>query len=359
MNRVVCNTCGGKVDVPPGHTRAKIRCINCGYYADVPPELRRQPDDEPAFPEETPSARRTPSLASDPDPLLQPAPTRLKTSAKQTDSTAIPPLLEGTQDDDDDRPYTVPGDPTKKCPACRKELPRGAEFCIHCGADLTAGQKKKREYQPVDRTWESVASLSLRIKAFLVIQVANVLMVVNILATGYNSVAIGTVAFNVFLQAFLLGTYDTLRVRRNVKGAAKIIKQWRICFLPQPTITINWKKSHGVGIVAIHNPGCLEYALLLIILFFGFGQMSGWILSREIDSMYMWLVTALFVFPVSFAPAAAWYWFAICPERFLITLCDEYGSTDDVLFRTTHRQTAEEVCETTAETTGLMYRKVM
>ena len=44
--RINCNSCGGKVDVPAGHSRAKIRCNHCGYYAEVPPDQRSTLDED-------------------------------------------------------------------------------------------------------------------------------------------------------------------------------------------------------------------------------------------------------------------------------------------------------------------------
>ena len=58
-------------------------------------------------------------------------------------------------------------------------------------------------------------------------------------------------------------------------------------------------------------------------------------------------------------PGLLFYWFVIKPDRFDVVLCDLHGSTDQVLFRTTKRETADEICRTINETTGLAYRAVV
>jgi hypothetical protein len=358
-NRVTCDNCGGRVDVPAGHTRAKVRCPHCGYYTAVPPDLRgeasggRPPADDDLVPDEPESS---PGGSRPPPAKAKPTKTKAK---KPVVVDPGPNLLEGTQDEDDEKPYAVPGDGTKKCPACRQELPIDATFCVHCGGDLAAGVKKKRTFTPIDRTWESIAGLPTRVKAFLGIQAVNALMVANVMATGGNAVAYLMVLFNVALQAFLVGTFDTLTVRRNSKGAGSMVKQWRVCFLPQPSFKVDWKRSHAVGIVAVHDPGLMEWGFLLMLLSTGAGQMAGWVLGHEINSPFMWLGTIFIVFPLALAPPALWYWYVIRPERFLVALTDEFGSTNDTVFRTTDRAVADEICGVIKDATGLWYRPVM
>src|SRR5262249_59404596 len=37
---LICNGCGGKVKVPEGHAKAKLRCPECGVMCEVPEEAR-------------------------------------------------------------------------------------------------------------------------------------------------------------------------------------------------------------------------------------------------------------------------------------------------------------------------------
>lgn len=353
-NRVICDKCGGKVDVPAGHDRPKIRCVHCGYYAVVPAEMRAA---AAVAADEMPTP-----IPSEPVNDDTPRPPKTGKVRPAKPKELGPPLLDGTQNEDDEKPYAVPGDGTKKCPACRKELPLDATFCVHCGGDLAAGQKKKkRTFQPIDQGWDSTAPLSLRLKGFAALQVMNGLMVANVLATekGGNSLALGTVLLNIAMQAFLVGTFDRLTVRRTAKGAGTLTKRWRICFLPQPAAKVDWRKSHGVGRIAYHDPGLIDYLFLLFIFLSGFFQMAAWVMEHDIDSPLRWLLTLVVVFPASFAPAAAWYWFVIRPERFQVALTDEYGSTNDIVFRTTDRELADGICQTVSDATGLWYKKVL
>jgi hypothetical protein len=341
--RVQCNNCGGKVDLPAGHARAKIRCPGCGYYAEVPPELRAS---EPAFDDDTPFPVQPAAAPPPPDPADEPLrpgvarPTKkaARTPAKAPepdDTDTGPPLLEGTQDEHDDeaRPYTVPGDGTKKCPACRKVLPLAATFCVHCGGDLTAGRKKKRTFQPVDLTWESRWPLKTRLAVFLGLQALNIaaLVAMTVFGSGAGTIGLSTVVFNALMQAFLIGSYETLRVRRTARGQATLTKTWRIAFIPKPPETIEWQDNHATGIVATNHSGMFEWMMFL----------------------YLLVCTACPPIGIAF------YFLTMVPDRYEVALCDVYGSTDAIVFRTTNRDTAHEVCSTIADCTGLTYRPVM
>src|SRR5437667_9370727 len=113
MSRLLCPGCGERVPVPEEHARAKLRCPGCGYYLEVPAEMR--------------SRRQVVEAA----PVAAKAPAKLKAPP--------PPLLVGTQDEDDEQPYGVPGDELKKCPHCYREIPYDASFCTVCGTDFHSG----------------------------------------------------------------------------------------------------------------------------------------------------------------------------------------------------------------------------
>lgn len=352
MNRVDCHNCGGRVEVPAGHTRPKIRCTHCGYYAVVPAAMRADPEAED---DELPTVLPESAEEDDEEEAPRPKPKPAKKGKKKAAPAAeVTPLLAGTQEDDD-LPYAVPGDAeTKPCPACGKPLPIAATFCVHCGGDLSAGVKKKRKFQPIDRKWESTATLLRRLQAFGAIQVLNLFMLVNMLvSSGYNGVAFGMVFFNVLMQAFLVGTYDAVTVKRTSKGAATITRQWRVCFLPQPVMTVDWKKSHGIGVVAYHEPMVVDWGFFLFLLAAGLGQFAGYLLGGGHP------VGLLIVFPLAVLPPAAWYWFVIRPDRFNVSLTDEYGGTNEILFRCTDREQADDVCRVFADATGLWYKAVL
>ena len=332
--RINCNSCGGKVVVPAGHSRAKIRCNHFGYYAEVPPDQRSTLDED-----------GTPATAA---PALEVATAKTDTSVKkkkkvkraadprdnrpqfEDEEPTGPYLLEGTQDEDDDKPYAVPGDGTKLCPDCRVKLPLDAKQCVHCGIDLITKKKPKKSYEPIEKEWEPRFPLLLRLKVIAALQLVNVLMALYIIS-GANSPFFAFVSLLIQggLQAFLVGTFQMVGVKRTADGQVTITKTWRIAFIRINSVPVAWKKSHGMGIIATYDPGLLEWFTLVYLLL-------------------------LFLIP-----GILFYWFIIRPERFEVALCDMYGSTDDILFRTTNREEADDVCNVISNCSGLMYKSVV
>ncbi len=323
-SRVDCPNCGGTVDVPAGHARAKVRCPECGYYAPVPEALRNA---EPAPEEVKPQpadAGRPPRVAK---PAADPRDSRPNF---ESDEPTGPPLLAGTQDesDDDVQPYAVPGTGTKPCPHCRGELPLDATLCVHCGRDLGTGERKqKRTFQPITREWEEGWPLTWRLQLFGAAQVVNVvIMLASFGLEGWACAGIANLFIQGVLQAFVVGTFDSLLVRRTAQGKTTIHRVRRIGFLKWPVIKIPWKKSQAVAITATQGAGVVA------------------------------VLVCLYLFTLCILPGVIFYLMVIRPERFAVRLCDVYGSTDAVAFVATKRETAEAIAETITETTGLAYR---
>jgi hypothetical protein len=363
MNRVLCGNCGGKVNLPNGYTKAKIHCPHCGYYAEVPPEFRDQapvapepqtPFDSPAPPapaavpvrgsQSRPSAERDP-----PRPPAESArPVKAKPAKRRfdlrdhrpdftTDEPAGEPLLRGTQEehDDDALPYTVPGDGVKKCEFCNGELPLDATFCVHCGTDLKTGEATTdRVYKVVNRFWEEGYSFELRLRVFIVLQFVNALFTVLTMIATKQSLSDLTALltnllgnlFHIGLQAFLLGSYDSILIRRNSRGAATLTRFRRIAFLKLAPQKIPWKASIATGVMATHQPGYVSWFVMV----------------------YLCTLGCL--------PGLVFYFVVIRPDRYLVALTDVYGHVEDVVFRTTSRERAEEVCEAVANATSLELR---
>jgi hypothetical protein len=339
MNKVLCNSCGGKVEVPTGHSRAKIRCPSCGYYAEVPPELRNQApapeieDDTPDPPRASPRRETPPPPPDESDERLRPGVARpvrkrvKKAEAEDSFDPAVgPPLLEGTQTEDDDRPYAVPGDGTKKCPECNVRIPFAATFCTKCGTDLETGRKPKKKFQSIDRQWEYRWPFQTRFAAFLGFQVVNVLIALFLSNTASSPVAgFVSLVLQGAMQAFLLGSYETLHVRRTSKGQATITSTWRYGFIKVMPWKVPWKDSHAVGISGTNDAG-----------------------------LFAWLMCIYLMLCLCVVPGIV-FWFAyIRPERFDIVLSDVHGGTNHVLFRTTTWEEANEVMMTVKEATGLV-----
>ncbi len=340
--RVPCGHCGAKVPIPAGHSRAKIRCEACGYYAAVPPELRsadappeadelpvikpaespRRPRDQPPPPRKAKKPTAKARANSDPaDPRAQ--------FEIADDAPRGPNLLEGTQDEDDDKPYAVPGDGTKACPACNCRVPLDATMCVHCGVDFQSRRKPKKAFEPIDQAWEPRLPLETRLKILAGLQVLNLLLMLLISSATSVTGGLFSLFFQAGLQAFLLGSFEKLSVTRSAKGQATLTVQWRFAFVPLTPRRVDWKKNHAVGSVATYTPGMLEWCTLIYLLMLGV------------------------------LPGVLFYFYVIHPMRFQIVLCDVYGSTEEVIFHTTSQEQSDEVCRVTSTATGLQYRPVM
>jgi len=88
-------------------------------------------------------------------------------------------------------------------------------------------------------------------------------------------------------------------------------------------------RIEGVGIIATHNPGVFEWGTFLYLLLLGI------------------------------VPGILFYIFVIRPERYEVALCDVHGGTDMIIFHTTKREQADEICRTLSDATGLYYKPVM
>lgn len=241
----------------------------------------------------------------------------------EDDDDVGPKLLEGTQDEDDDQPYAVPGSGLKPCPHCRVELPLNATFCVHCGSEIGTGRKsKKREYQPVREEWHEGWSPLLRIQLFVgFVLIDTIAFWISYFNGGPLSLMF--IAPQVFMQAFLIGSYDTLTLKRNLKGQSTLIRTRRIAFFTLTPVKLQWKESTGITLFGVHNPG-----------------------------VFSWMICA-YLIVLGILPGLLFYWFVLRPEQFHVALCNVYGSTDEVIYHSKDRDHAIEVAKGVAETMNL------
>jgi hypothetical protein len=310
MNRLDCTSCGARVEVTAGFAKAKLRCDACGYYVPIPASLREEPV--------AASVGRAESAI--PDGPLERS-TQLPTSSPAKSKKEAPPLLRGTDDDEDGLPYQVPGDAIQKCTACHRDLPLDATFCVHCGVNFETKKKKKKRFQEVNKSWEPRWPFETRVQVLVGLQVLNVLIAI------FFGNEIGII--QVLIQAFILGTYEKLTVTRTAKGVCTVEKIWRIGFYATPPKRLDHSASQGVGIIATQNAGWLEWFTMLYLCLFGL------------------------------LPGLLFYWYIIRPDRFNVSLCDIYGSTNDIAFRTTDREQADEICRTISDCASMWYKPVM
>ena len=358
-NRVMCGNCGGKVPLPAGYAKARIRCASCGYYADVPPELRgtgeetgEQSQTAPVASAVEPISVRKPKkkrrTEDDEDDTPAPAKRAVRQRADPNDTRAefepqaegSPAFLEGTQDEDDDRPYGVEGDGLKKCVECQGELPNDATFCVHCGTHLDGSRKerpkKKRRYTEIDESFVEGFALQARLVIFAAMQVFNVLFTATaIAATSFkiDAVAIGTGvvagAVNLVLLAFILGSFDTLRIQRNERGGCKFTRTRRLLFVPLAPAEIEWKHLVGVGRLASH-PG----------------------------NIFSWL-TCLYLLVMGILPGILFWWFELRQERSNVVLTNVYNGIEETLFSSKKEDEAEKVAQLVSEASRLKLNRVV
>lgn len=349
--RIPCGNCGGKIALPVGHAKAKIRCPQCGYYAEVPSELRTATTaaapSAPVAAEDVFTAAK--GRAPAPAAASKPTPAKPKARPRVDPADARPeflveegtgdPLLDGTQDEDDDQPYTVPGTGLKPCPHCRVELPLDATFCVHCGEHLTtAGKgKPKRTYQPLSGFWQDGWSWDTRIRILAGLQVMNLLIIALFMTINGQKLSDGQAwstnltvnLFNIFLQAFLVGSYESLSLNRTATGKVTMTRHRRIAFYKLPDQKVKWKQTSGAGVLATHNPGMVSWFVCGYLLLCGI------------------------------VPGVVFYFLVIRPERYSPVLCDEYRCVREVLLRTKDRAVAADAAKMISDATALRYHAVV
>ena len=339
-HRLDCEHCGARFDLPASHSRAKVRCESCGYYTPVPESMRNDAAPPPmdvavedeaaaiyAFDEPAPRPKATPVAK----PGRKVAKARKRADPRdlrpefiiEDDDDIGPKLLEGTQDEDDDQPYAVPGSGLKPCPHCRVELPLNATFCVHCGSEIgTLPKTRKREYQPVREEWHEGWSPLFRIQLFVGCVILDTVMFWISYFNG-GSLSLMFILPQVLMQAFLIGSYDTLTLKRNLKGQSTLIRIRRIAFVKLTPVKLQWKDSTGITLFGVHDPG-----------------------------IFSWLTCAYLIL-LGILPGILFYWFIIRPEQFHVALCNVYGSTDEVIYHSKDREHAVEVAKGVADTMNL------
>jgi len=232
-------------------------------------------------------------------------------------------LIEGTEEDDRN-PYRVTGDiKTRRCPECNKTIDYRENFCVHCGFNLKTGEKKKRAFQPLNLVWENGWPLQKRITAFFIAQAINLVLVIGLVIVSEYTVSFIMLIMQVGLQAFLLGTFDTLKLTRNAKGKVTITKTWRYAFIPQKPQIIRWKDHEGLVLIQSNEPDMFSWGMMFILL--GYGCVPG----------------ILF-----------WY-YVIRPDKWDVSLALAHGSADVSVHHGLNEARAREIHAAISDATGL------
>lgn len=237
-------------------------------------------------------------------------------------------LIPGTQKDDG-QPYGVLGKkPPPLCPKCNASTIENDPICPNCNFNQQTGRHVPKVYPEFDQTWESGISLRYRLIALAGCQVVNLLLFwfinqqiedVPVTIGGWLIVAVA--------QAFLLGTYDRVRIQRSTRGKVTITKVWRACFFPLPANSITWRGLEEVG-VRRDDSGLIEWVIFIFLL--GDGIL----------------------------PGILWWYFAIRTGRFCAALMKDQGAIAHCLYAGTDADKAEAIATAVHELTGLPYKAV-
>jgi hypothetical protein len=303
---ITCSACGTVLGVPKGGVpKDGLSCNWCGYVT--------LPDAAPPAPAEAPARPRTPK--EEPAAVAADAPkpkARLHRHAEH--------------EDDDGQPYDLPPEenPKRKCEECGKLIDETAVVCIHCGYDARAGRKTERTFAPIDREWEAGWSFQTRLTIFLVMQAVNVAtLVFSLSVDGSVPVTLFGIVLSVALQAFLVGTYEKLRIRRNKKGQVEITIQWRVCFIPLAATKVDWRKNEGVAFGHYDATSVVDWFMLFLL--FGAGCIG----------------------------AVLFWWLILRSDRFFAALTRDRGYPDTYLYRGMNEKQAKEITQIATDVTGL------
>ncbi|HKI35872.1 MAG TPA: hypothetical protein VKA46_28710 [Gemmataceae bacterium] len=327
---VLCSGCGGRVAVPDDYTRARIRCPECGVMSDVPASAQKQAGgDKPRRPPSAVSdaAAEDILLGNDPAPPAEEKPgKRKRVQAIQAEPPRAPEPLhplppspnEQATDEDDGRPYRVPGlDEERPCPECRTAIPREALLCTRCGYNLQTGKKAKQEFEPVDRQWQGGWPVKVRRGLFIAAEALFVTAAVVSVAAGADvcGVVFPWLLFSA-MTAFLLGTYDHIHLTRNKKGRIRLTKTWTACFLPRPPQEVDVRDYGGVVYGPIDETSMMEWMILILLLL------------------------------AFIIPGILWFYFVFFRTWFQVALSKEHGYPELILYRGSNEKMVLDVAET-------------
>lgn len=372
---VICDGCGQRVPIPEGYRRNKIQCA-CGVICVVPESERQAADasaskraaavedeaerwllDEPA-----PSLQSSESPSfRDPEPVAEPVPVRKPAVAEMrfpcrrcrrlvrrqgecpdcdgfvpshAEQGSAEPVWWPSVDEPDDKdeeddpsPYGVEGGEDVKCPECCFLLPPGSVLCVRCGFHLKQRKKVARNFQPMERVWETTASYQTRLAAYLSCEAAAfILGLTGVFWAGADlGVFIGAYLLLSAMLAFLFGTFDRIHLTRNARGRVQLTKTWRVAFFPLAPRSIDVRSYEGI--------------------------VSGQ--HREVSIWEYWIFFTLLFFAV--VPGIIWWYLAIYKVTFHVSLSRDHGFPSLILYSGWSEMQMREIAYTLRDASGLPY----
>ncbi len=179
------------------------------------------------------------------------------------------------EDPDSSNPYRTADAGARRCPGCSNHLGPEVVVCVRCGFDLRQGRKVVKEYQKLERSWDSGMSLWTRILLFLLCQAAALIAIGVGLMELEDSLSVEVATFAVSwlvytaMTVFLLGTYDHIDLKRFRSGRVDLVRAWRIGFAPLAPEKIDVREYSGVVGGRGEHAGFWEWLVFLILLISG------------------------------------------------------------------------------------------
>jgi hypothetical protein len=129
------------------------------------------------------------------------------------------------------------------------------------------------------------------------------------------------------MLAFLLGTFFHVRLTRDKKGRVKLMKTWRVCFVPRPPTEIALRDYVGVRKGMSRDAGWLEWIICINLIISGL------------------------------LPGLLFWYKVILTDRHDVVLTRDSGYADVMLYRGTDGSLAEEVTVTLRDAARLREEK--
>jgi hypothetical protein len=261
------------------------------------------------------------------EPVPPPASRKAKAKSSEQIKPALPevfvrPLPDAPPPTDENAEEYRFSEQQRFCPKCKRELPGDGVLCVACGYNAETGEQAKREYTPVQRTWEGALSLRRRL---LIMGAAQFLTLLALPGAFVGDIVLAwfiSWCFFTPLLAYILGTFDRIDLTRNRRGDATMTRTWRIAFIPMPKAEILLWQYSGVRCGA----------------------------TRDIDVMDWFLFGSLLAAGV--IPGLIWWYLAFHKDMLYVTLLKEHGTPALELYRGWNEAQAREMAQIIQDVAG-------